>query len=83
MDIMQGCKIPVTFQTFPGFPEIGVGRFPKSGWNKQEIWNPSNISGKPGNFEKAKPFSPWGNFLCYILCYLLSYLFPNVMLAGC
>jgi hypothetical protein len=46
----QGCKIPGTFNKFPGSPEIPVGGFPEYRGNKQEIWNPpTRISGKPRN----------------------------------
>lgn len=33
-----GCKIPVTFSKFPGFPEIPVERFSKSGGKSQEMY---------------------------------------------
>jgi hypothetical protein len=38
------------------FPKkITVGRFPDSGGNKEEIWNPpTRISGKPGNLLKVE-----------------------------
>lgn len=34
----RGCKIPVTFSKFPGFPEIPVERFSKSGGKSQEMY---------------------------------------------
>jgi hypothetical protein len=46
-----GCKIPGTFNKFPGFTKIPVGGFQESGGIKQEIQNPpTRSSGKPGNF---------------------------------
>jgi hypothetical protein len=42
----EGCKIPRTFNKFPGFPKILVG-----GGNKQEVRNPpTRISGNTKEF---------------------------------
>ena len=47
----EGCKIPRTFNKFPGFPKILFGGFPESGGNKQEVRNPATrISGNTKEF---------------------------------